>query len=432
MKKIGLISCILIGICFFAIYHITKKPTVSVIMSTYNRAKLLPTAIDTILNQTFKDFEFIIINDGSSDKTAYVLSEYAKKDKRIKVITNSQNIGLIDSLNKGLDIAKGKYIARMDDDDKSVPTRFQHQVAYMEKNKDVVVTGTAQGAIYEDFFVPVEKVTVDADADELSIVAHYNVPILHPSAMIRSDFIKKHNIRYGKEYPSAEDTPFWFDIVKKGGKIVRLTPPLVVSPINAPKKSNYYNQQFHSYVKFVNNTLKDVIKPYKINNWLKNNEICFILQQLKNNPKPHYTNKSIEKLQKEKSCLSHYKIFNLYGYNIIVGADKNNNYLISNIPFKLENETKNMLVLTHGETHLELKEENGIYHIAHQKNILNLRHPDWIDYAIITDKKVHFILDSREAQLVSFDNGTLKIHFEKWGEESFKKESENTYNFQKK
>ena len=121
-----------IGICFFTK---PEPPLISVIMGSYNRggdrqSSLLLKAVDSILAQTEQNFEFIIINDGSTDNTAELLEELAQKDKRIIVLTNKENHGLFYSLNKGLDKARGKYIARMDDDDFSFPNRFQ-------KNRDV-------------------------------------------------------------------------------------------------------------------------------------------------------------------------------------------------------------------------------------------------------------------------------------------------------
>ncbi|MGN1062757.1 MAG: glycosyltransferase family 2 protein, partial [Alphaproteobacteria bacterium] len=116
-KKIIFISVfILICLCagIYAVFFRPPQPTISVVMSTYNRAYALPTSVDSILNQTYGDFEFIIVNDGSTDNTAQVLAAYADKDKRIRVLTNKQNKGLIYSLNRGLDAARGKYIARMD------------------------------------------------------------------------------------------------------------------------------------------------------------------------------------------------------------------------------------------------------------------------------------------------------------------------------
>ena len=117
-------------------------PLVSVIMSVYNGEKYLVQAIDSILNQTYQNFEFIIIEDCSTDNSLDILEEYAKKDSRIKIIKKEKNIGIkgfIENLNLGISIAKGKYIARMDQDDVSLPERFQKQVDFLEKNSDFTI-----------------------------------------------------------------------------------------------------------------------------------------------------------------------------------------------------------------------------------------------------------------------------------------------------
>ena len=104
------------------------QPKVSVVMSAYNGERYLREAVESILNQTFNDFEFIIIDDGSTNSTGQILSSYAAQDPRIVLIRNRENIGLTKSLNKGLALARGEYIARMDADDVSLPNRFSEQV----------------------------------------------------------------------------------------------------------------------------------------------------------------------------------------------------------------------------------------------------------------------------------------------------------------
>lgn len=115
------------------------SPKVSVVMSVYNGEKYLPETIDSILNQTFKDFEFIIINDGSTDKTAKILTSY--DDPRIRIF-NQENMGLTKSLNRAISLAKGEYIARMDADDISYPERLKKQVDYLNKNPDIGLVGS--------------------------------------------------------------------------------------------------------------------------------------------------------------------------------------------------------------------------------------------------------------------------------------------------
>ena len=114
------------------------NPKISVIMPVYNMEKFLAKAIDSILNQTINNFEFIIINDGSTDNSLNILKSY--NDKRIKIINNSKNLGIAKSLNKGKEVAVGEYIARQDADDISEPDRFFHQLDYLNKNKWIIQT----------------------------------------------------------------------------------------------------------------------------------------------------------------------------------------------------------------------------------------------------------------------------------------------------
>lgn len=117
-----------------------NTPLVSVVMPVYNGEKYLPEAIDSILKQTFTDFELLLINDASTDNSEKIINSY--NDSRIIYIKNEQNLGLIKTLNKGLDLAKGEYIARMDQDDISSHERFAKQIALFESNLEIGVCGT--------------------------------------------------------------------------------------------------------------------------------------------------------------------------------------------------------------------------------------------------------------------------------------------------
>ena len=115
---------------------------ISVVMSVYNAEKYLKEAIDSILNQTYQDFEFIIVNDCSDDRSLAILKNYEKSYKSIRLINNSENLGLTKNLNRALAISKGKYIARMDADDISELNRFERQIDFFNKHKEVDILGT--------------------------------------------------------------------------------------------------------------------------------------------------------------------------------------------------------------------------------------------------------------------------------------------------
>ncbi len=206
-------------------------------MPTYNRAHRISKAIDSILTQTYSNFEFIIINDGSDNKTLSILNDYKKKDNRIIVLNNESNQGIVYSLNKALKIAKGKYIARMDDDDISLANRFAEQITYLEKHPDITVIGSA-------IQIPKSKQIkqLSSSPEESAILSHFQVPVYHPTAIIRHSFLKQHKINYTPKYDSAEDTAFWYDIIEKGGKITNLKQPLVIQDILSQKNYSLRNQ----------------------------------------------------------------------------------------------------------------------------------------------------------------------------------------------
>ncbi len=194
----------------------TSKPMISVIMSVYNtKPEYLKEAIDSILNQTFSDFEFIIVDDGSDQKTKEYLSTF--KDSRSTIITNDPNIGLTKSLNKALQHCQGKYIARMDADDISLPQRFEQQYEYMESHPEYAVIGArfrinGQGTAY-----PVQW-SDDMQLRRIHFV-YYNDGICHPTAFFRKSFLDEHKIEYDEQVKKAQDYAMWVNIADAGGKI---------------------------------------------------------------------------------------------------------------------------------------------------------------------------------------------------------------------
>ena len=299
----------------FRIYIVKTTPVISVVMSTYNRSDLLPRAIDSILNQTYKDFEFIIINDGSTDGTSDVLKSYAARDKRIRIIENEGNKGLVYSLNRGLDLARGKYIAMMNDDDFSLPVRFQVQANFLNQNPSITVVGTNNYTHIppeKDFSFISRKQSFKAlipyviqpyDLTDIAITSYFQVPILHPSSMIRRSFLNQHNIRYSTDYPSAEDTPFWHEIILKGGSIIQLPVPLVFRG-SSSKKKNYYSQQLNSYHRFLKNSLSEIWPHITTQKWLTRDDLCSILKAMLPHvgTRPYLTVDAINHLQQKYKC----------------------------------------------------------------------------------------------------------------------------------
>lgn len=176
-------------------------PKVSVIMSTFNDSKYIREAIDSILAQTFIDFEFIIVDDASQDETVDIIREYS--DPRIKLIQNEENCGLTVNLNKLLDIASGEYVARMDGDDISYPERFQKQVEYLDEHKDVYLIGTA----VHSFGANNLYWRLPDDNEELKVRMLIRPVFAHPTFMFRRELVDK-GYTYDESFRTAQDYEF--------------------------------------------------------------------------------------------------------------------------------------------------------------------------------------------------------------------------------
>lgn len=172
-------------------------------------------SIDSILNQTFSDFEFIIINDKPDrPELGEFLSREAENDSRIKVYTNEKNIGLTKSLNVGLKLCRGEYIARMDADDISLPERFAKQVAFMDSHPNVIVCGTNIKLFgkFKPFYI---KTIFQKDEDIRGQMFH-NSGFVHPTVFIRKRILEEKNITYDENFRNAQDYKLWYDLSNAG------------------------------------------------------------------------------------------------------------------------------------------------------------------------------------------------------------------------
>jgi glycosyltransferase involved in cell wall biosynthesis len=185
-----------------------KNPLVSVLMPAYNAEKYIGEAIESILNQTFKDFEFIIVNDGSKDNTLKIIEKYKNRDSRIILINNSVNLKISKSLNTGINLSKGKYIARMDADDYSYPHRLERQFKFMENNPSIGVLGGAMEIINENGKSIGKRTYASKDKEIRRKMFRYS-PFSHPLIMIRKSVLDLAGL-YNSRYDSAEDYELYF------------------------------------------------------------------------------------------------------------------------------------------------------------------------------------------------------------------------------
>ncbi len=176
-------------------------------MSVYNGERYLNEAVDSILGQTFADFEFLIIDDASTDKTSEILRSY--DDPRIRVVTNEENLGLTKSLNKGLTLARGEYIARMDADDVSLPERLEAQVEFMEHNPHVCVCGSWVEIIGHNAGGTWRYPT---DGNEIQCRHLFECSIAHPSAVIKKEYLNQSQLLYDITFKRSQDYDLWVRI----------------------------------------------------------------------------------------------------------------------------------------------------------------------------------------------------------------------------
>lgn len=228
----------------------TNSPLISVIMPAYNAEKLIEESIKSILNQTFDNFEFIIINDGSKDNTKKIINLYRKKDKRIVLVDNKKNLGLQVSLNRGLEKARGRYIARMDADDVSLPNRFEIEFNYLEKNKDIFLIGGSAIVINEEG-ERMGCLLKWGNFKKIKKKLMHSNPIVHPSIMFRNsgDFL------YHQKFVCSEDYDLYLRMLSKGKKIENIPDILIKYRISKnsfvstmPHQLFYFNKAKEFYL----------------------------------------------------------------------------------------------------------------------------------------------------------------------------------------
>ena len=202
-----------------------NTPKISLIMSVYNGEDYLSEAIDSVLNQTFTEWELIIINDCSTDSTGEILSKYETLDSRVKVHTNEVNLRLPSSLNKALELAQGKYIARMDADDICMPDRLQKQYDFMENNTQIALSSCR--------FMTLKNGVISSggcggknDANSIKALLLVTNPILHPGIIAKADVIKE--LGYDKNFTCTEDMELWTRFVTAGYQVEILSEYLMI------------------------------------------------------------------------------------------------------------------------------------------------------------------------------------------------------------
>jgi glycosyltransferase involved in cell wall biosynthesis len=214
-------------------------PLVSVVMPVYNGGRYLPEAIESILNQTFSHFELIIIDDGSIDNSWDILTTYAAQDSRIVLSRNPENIKLIKTLNRGLSLARGQYIARMDADDISLPERLERQVAYLQRHPEVGLLGTGYYRLNDEGKRSLRQPPL-TDTEIRWKLLFGNI-WCHPSIMFRSQLFETGELVY-RLFTHAEDYELWTRLLQHTcGATLRV--PLVIYRVHDSSVCTMYCEE---------------------------------------------------------------------------------------------------------------------------------------------------------------------------------------------
>ena len=228
-------------------------------MSVYNGEDYLAETVESVLCQTFTEWEFIIINDCSTDNTSKILAEYASKDARVKVHTNKTNLRLPSSLNKALSLAEGKYIARMDADDICMPDRLQKQYDFMEANPNVDLSScrflTLKNGVYSS-----GGCGGKGDSESIKALLLVTNPILHPGIIAKADVIKE--LGYDKNFTCTEDMELWTRFVLNNKRVEILSEYLMIYRLHDKQiTETTLDKQKNEVIKIQKTYLSQLLKP---------------------------------------------------------------------------------------------------------------------------------------------------------------------------
>ncbi len=217
-----LLGCFLIGGSVFSFFYKQSTPKVSIVIPTYNRAYFLPRLLDSLFTQTYQDFEIVVVDDASSDKTQAVLKKYkALYPDKFTIIKHDTNKGVSAARNTGNLFAKGKYIVVMDSDDYAMPDMLEEEVSFMEQNPTVDLGIPVKSGYWENKENPLEK--------PWTFGWHYPAydfmegnHLGNVGNIFRRDFVVKHKISYNEKYRCAEDYDFWIQMILNGAQIAKI------------------------------------------------------------------------------------------------------------------------------------------------------------------------------------------------------------------
>ena len=284
---------------------IKKQPLVTILIPCFNAVPFLKEALESIINQTYSNLEILCINDGSTDETGNILEKYAKIDKRIRVIHNETNIRLIKTLNKGIELANGEYIGRMDADDIAAPNRIEIQLEFLRSHPSVDIVSCGLWVISERGTMINKVIPRQHTAVACFFASFFYVPIGHPELLAKANVFKENHF-LEKDYAlHTEDYELWSRLLSNGYNLQNIDTLLHYFRINSKSVSRMFTQiqdanfvacaQKH-YLKYTNkNYSTQVVKIFvnRIDNLLAFADFKYALHEMQKF--------RIQFLQKEKT-----------------------------------------------------------------------------------------------------------------------------------
>ncbi|MDQ3051273.1 MAG: glycosyltransferase [Bacteroidota bacterium] len=217
-----------------------QQHKISVLVPCYNAGKYIREAVDSILNQTYKNLEILLIDDGSTDETRSIINEYSRKDSRVVPVYNETNLGLIKTLNKGVELATGEYIARMDSDDISALNRMEVLYDYFLLHPQTDVVSAAYYYLDTQSKVIRKAYPKATLSTALRFVSFFCTPVNHPCVMGKTEVFKEN--KYDEIFIHSEDYELFSRLLYKGYKFVNLPEPLYYLRINPESVSHRFEQ----------------------------------------------------------------------------------------------------------------------------------------------------------------------------------------------
>lgn len=201
-----------------------NNPLVTVLICAYNSEKYIEDCLNAIIKQTYYHLDILVINDGSTDNTLTILDKISRRDERIRIENNETNLGFITSLNKGLALAKGKYIAKTDSDDITEPQWIEKIINEMEKRPDILAMGCDMKILSEENNGSILALTAShgeiwekpREHQEIIKAMLFYSPINNPTAIMRTDIYQKYGLSFNSNYLHAEDYKFWLEVSRLG------------------------------------------------------------------------------------------------------------------------------------------------------------------------------------------------------------------------